>query len=185
MRLSRHPLGARAICLVALSACGDGSGPGEDRESVQYQFALAAFGVDSTEERERTYDCLLYGFFAVPTPVMSEGTVRFPITVERHMGERRGDHQEATSADSVIGEGVLEYSGLGGDSLAFTLAAGPYSVTLGPGGVDPSQPGEYSGAWTCGPGVPLATDSTLGAYGYDPNLELPGTWRVSELVPFE
>jgi hypothetical protein len=33
--------------------------------------------------------------------------------------------------------------------------------------------------------VPLAHDSTLGAYEYDPNLELPGTWRVSELRPVE
>jgi hypothetical protein len=41
----RQHLGASRICLLVLFGCSDGPGPGEEIEIVQYQFALAAFGV--------------------------------------------------------------------------------------------------------------------------------------------
>ena len=66
-----------------------------------------------------------------------EGIVRFPITIQRYMEERSGTHVESTMADSSITEAVLEYSGLGSDSLSFTLGPGSYTVTLGPGGPEP------------------------------------------------
>jgi hypothetical protein len=172
-----------AMAALAVVSCGDGTGPGE--ASVHYQFALAAFGGDTTAERARSYDCFVYGFFEIPRPLPVNGTVRFPVKVERRLFERRGNHDEATRADSSIAEGVLEYTGLGDDSLEFVLAAGPYTVSLGPGGLAPSRPPEYAGQWTCGPDVPLAQDSTLLAYGFDPNLQIPGTWRWSELRPIE
>jgi hypothetical protein len=111
--------------------------------------------------------------------------VRFPVKVERRLFERFGNHDETTRADSSIAEGVLEYTGLGDDSLQFVLAAGPYTVSLGPGGLAPNPPPEYAGDWTCGPDVPLAQDSTLLAYGFDPDLQIPGTWRWSELQSIE
>jgi hypothetical protein len=111
--------------------------------------------------------------------------VRFPVKVERRVFERRGNHDETTRADSSIAEGVLEYTGLGDGSLQFVLAAGPYTVSLGPGELAPFPPPEYEGEWTCGPDVPLAQDSTLLAYGFDPNLQIPGTWRWSELQSIE
>jgi hypothetical protein len=166
---------------VALAAaCG--TGPDEKRDTVQYQFALAAFGGDTTADRARYYDCVVAGFFQLPKPVPLNGTVRFPVTISRHLSEQRGTHSETTSADSIISEAVVEYTGLGGDSLSFTLGAGPYVITLGPGAEVPRS-GEYAGSWSCDVEVPLAGDSTLGAYGYDPNLEIPGTWRISELLP--
>jgi hypothetical protein len=127
LNMLRQYLGASGICMLAFSACSDGPGPNEETETVQYQFALAAFGGDSTVERVRSYECLVHGFFTVPSPVVLQGSVRFPLTVERRMGERRGRHVESTSADSTVEEALLEYSGLGGDSLTFTLGAGSYS----------------------------------------------------------
>lgn len=176
---------AAVLCSLAVVGCGDGPGPDDEVGAAHFQFALAAFGGDTTPERVRSHDCLVFGFFQVPLPVETQGTVRFPITIHRNLGEQRGTHLESTSADSTVGEAVLEYSGLGDDSLQFTLGAGPYTITLGPGSKVPSEPNEYAGDWTCGPDVPLANDSTLLAYGFDSDLELAGTWRVSELVPFE
>ena len=167
---------------VALVA-GCGTGPDEKRDTVQYQFALAAFGGDTTADRVRSYDCVVAGFFQLSKPVPLNGTVRFPVTVSRHLTEQRGTHSETTSADSTISEAVVDYTGLGGDSLRFTLGAGPYVITLGPGAGIPTEPGEYAGPWSCDVEVPLARDSTLSAYGFDPNLEIPGTWRISELLP--
>jgi hypothetical protein len=181
----RQRLTAGGMCLLAVAGCDDGPGPGEEQRTVSYQFALAAFGEDSMAERVRYYQCVVHGFFAVAIPLVPQGSVRFPLMIERQMAERRGSHFETTSADSLVEDALLTYSGLGDDSLTFTLGAGPYAIALGPGGQDASAPGEYSGPWTCGAGVPLATDSTLGAYGYDPSLELAGTWRVSELLPVE
>jgi len=180
-RLASH-LGAVS---VAAAGCGDGSGPDDPPSTVHYQFALAAFGGDTTPERARAYDCFLYGFFDLPLSAPANGTVRLPIRVERRLFETRGSHSESTLADSTIGEGVLEYTGLGEDSLQFVLTAGPYSASLGPGGLVPNPPPEYAGEWTCGPDVPLAQDSTLLAYGYDAGLAIPGTWRVSEIQPVE
>lgn len=181
----RRPYLDLASIGILLVGCGDGTGPDIPPATVQYQFALAAFGGDTTPERARAYDCFLYGFFEVPVPVAPDGIVRFPITVERRWFETRGSHSEATLADSSISEGVLEYTGLGQDSLRFALAAGPYNISLGPGVLVPDPPPEYSGAWTCGSDVPLAQDSTLLAYGYDAGITMPGTWRVSEIQPFE
>jgi hypothetical protein len=168
-----------AMAALTVAGCSDRTEPGAF--PVQYQFALAAFGGDTTAERARSYDCLLYGYFDIPQPVPANGTVQFPVTVERRLYERRGKHDEMTRADSSIAEAVLEYTGLGDISLRFVLAAGPYTVSLGPGALAGFPPQEYSGDWTCGPDVPLARDSTLLAYGYDPDLQIPGTWRVSEL----
>ena len=177
----RHQLYAAGICIAGVSGC-NGTNPGES-DTVQYQFALAAVGADTTPQRIRSFYCSVFGFFMVDKPVAGEGIVRFPITIQRYMEERSGTHVESTMADSSITEAVLEYSGLGSDSLSFTLGAGSYTVTLGPGGTSPNYGPEYSGQWTCGPDVPLANDSTLRAYGFDPNLMLAGDWRVSETLP--
>jgi hypothetical protein len=172
-----------AVAVAAAVSCGDGRTEPDHDIPVRYQFALAAFGGDTTPERARSYDCLVYGYFEIPEPVPASGTVRFPVKVERRLFERRGNHDALTRADSSIAEGVLQYTGLGDDSLQFVLAAGPYTATLGPGELAPYPPPEYAGDWTCGPDVPLAQDSTLLAYGFDPSLEVSGTWRVSELQP--
>lgn len=164
-------------------AAGCGTGPDEKSGTARYQFALAAFGGDTTTDRVRSYDCVVAGYFQLPKPVPLNGTVRFPVTINRRLSEQRGTHSETTSADSTISEAVLEYTGLGGDSLSFTLGAGPYVITLGPGAGVPTEPGEYAGPWSCDVEVPLARDSTLSAYGYDPNLAMPGTWRISALQP--
>ena len=171
-----------AIAGVA-AGCGDGTGPNQG--PAHYQFALAAFGGDTTTDRARSYDCSLSGFFELPRPVPASGTVRFPVRVQRRLFESRGTHNEMTEADSSIAEAVLEFTGLGDDSLRFALAAGPYTVSLGPGGLASNPPPEYTGDWTCSPDVPLAQDSTLLAYGHDASLQLFGTWRLSELLPVD
>ena len=177
----RQQLCAAGFCIAAVSGC-NGTGPGESN-LVPYQFSMSAIAGDTTPERIRTYYCSVFGFFTVEKPVAREGTVRFPVMVQRYLDERRGSHVESTMADSSFAEAVLEYSGLGGDSLSFTLGAGSYTVTLGPGGTKPDYAPEYSGPWTCGPGFPLANDSTLNAYGFDADLTLSGDWRVSETPP--
>jgi hypothetical protein len=127
----------------------------------------------------------MYGFFQVPRPVVSSGVARFQLRVERRLFESSGRHAESTLADSTIAEAELEYSGLGEGTLSFALIAGPYTTTPGPGVSTTGFPTEYRGDWTCGPEVPLSQDSTLLAYGYDPDLHLAGNWRVFELVPIE
>jgi hypothetical protein len=170
-------------CSIAIAAiCGCGTGPGES-DKVEYQFSLAASATDTTPERIRSLYCSVFGYFMVDKPVAAEGTARFPVRIERYMDERSGSHVESTMADSSIGEVVLEYSGLGGDSLSFTLGAGSYTETLGPGAIDPTNGPEYSGPWICGPSFPLSNDSTLVAYGFDPNLLLAGDWRVTQSLP--
>src|SRR6476469_965651 len=90
---------ASQLAFAGITAgCGNGTGPNEG--PVHYQFALAAFGGDTTPERARSYDCLLYGFFDIPRPVPASGTVRFPVRVERRLFESRGTHNEMTHADS-------------------------------------------------------------------------------------
>lgn len=168
---------------VALATAGCGTGPEDQRDTVYYQFALTAFGGDTTAERARSYDCIVTGSFQLSIPAPVSGTAHFPITLTRRLIEQRGTHSEITSADSTITDAVLEYDGLDSDSLTFTLGAGPYVVALGPGAGVATQQGEYAGPWSCGPEVPLARDSTLGAYGYDPALEIPGTWHISEERP--
>src|SRR3954471_13260825 len=171
------------VVAFAGAGCGDGTDP--SRRPVDYQFALAAVGGDTTPERARTYDCTMYGYFRIPQPVSPSGTARFPVYLERRLFETRGDHSETTSADTSITEAVLDYTGLGGDSLQFVLGAGSYTVSLGPGGRAFGTPAEYAGDWSCGPEVPLGQDSTLLAYGYGASLRLPGTWRVSEILPID
>jgi|SRR5215213_5107700 len=176
-------LGGLVAAVVLGAGCGNGTGPGGNQ--VQYQFGLSAFGSDTTVERVRGYECFLYGFFNLPLPLAADSLVRFPITVQRRLFETRGTHTEVTSADTAIAEATLSYTGLGEDSLQFLLSAGAYTVTLGPGGFAPGNPTEYSSEWSCSPDVPLGQDSTLLAYGYDPDLSIPGTWRLSELLPIE
>jgi hypothetical protein len=171
--------------LVALAGTGCGNGTDPSRRPVDYQFALAAVAGDTTAERARTYDCSVYGHFSLPQPLSPAGTVRFPVRVERRLFESRGSHTEMTSADTNISELVLDYTGLGDDSLQFVIGAGSYTVSLGPGGRALGSPTEYAGDWSCGPEVPLGQDSTLLAYGYGASLRLPGTWRVSEILPID
>jgi hypothetical protein len=169
------------VGMVTLIA-GCGTDPSR-RDAVHYLFGLVASGADTTAERARYYDCFVTGSFQVPIPLTVSGTVHFPVTVTRRLSEQRGTHSELTTADSTIADAMLEYDGLGSDSLTFTLGAGPYVVALGPGAGVPTSQGEYAGPWTCDVTVPLAGDSTLGAYGYDPTLEIQGTWRISEDRP--
>jgi hypothetical protein len=171
--------------LLALAGAGCGGGIDPSRIPVEYQFALNAVGGDTTVERARTYDCTIYGYFRIPQPLSPSGTARFPVYLERRLYETRGEHFETTSADTSIAEAVLDYTGLGGDSLQFVLGAGSYTVSLGPGGRTFNNPTEYAGDWSCGPEVPLGQDSTLLAYGYGASLRLAGTWRVSEMLPID
>jgi hypothetical protein len=176
MIAARH-LGASGIFLMALSACG--TGPGE-REFFQYYLSLTAFARDTAPGGTRTYECTASAFFDVPEAQLPEGTVRFPLTINRRLIDQQGSHLEMTSADTTIAEVVLQYAGLGEDSLSFTLGAGSYTLSVGLQAE--TYPGEHSGPWTCGPDVPLAQDSTLLAYGYDPNVQVPGTWRIGEII---
>ena len=179
-----RPLRALALGVLIMAAgCNDGTGPAAG--PIQFQLALQAFGRDSTAERWSEYSCSIYGSFQVARPLAANGTVTFPARVERLLVELRGNHIEHTRADTSIAEAELVYSGLGQNSLSFVLTAGPYTASLGPGGISSTSAGGYSGDWTCGADVPLAQDSTLLAYGYDAALLPPGRWEVFELQPFE
>ena len=174
-RLLATPL---ALAMV-LAGCGSDPNDGP----VQYQIGLSAFGSDTTDEGVRHHGgCQVYGSFEIARPVPASGTIRFPVRVQRDLHEMRGKHSESTNADSTIAEGVLDYVGLGDDSLRFTLGAGPYTATLGPGAF---ASGAYSGEWICGPEVPLAQDSTLLEYGYQADRQIVGTWLMMELIPIE
>jgi hypothetical protein len=179
MNAARH-LGAGGIFLMAFSACG--TGPGE-REFFHYSLSLTAFARDTAVGGTRTHECTASAFFDVQKAQLPEGTVRFPLTIHRGLIDQQGGHVEMTSADTSIAEVVLQYAGLGEDSLSFTLGAGSYTLTVGLQAE--TYPGEHSGPWTCGPDVPLAQDSTLLAYGYDPNVQVPGTWRIAEIIMIE
>jgi hypothetical protein len=169
--------------LVAICALMAGCGTDPSRDDVQYQIALSATGGDSTAVRVRSVDCVIGGFFAVASSSPSSGTVHFPVSVSRSLIERTGSHFEQTSADTTITDAVLDYTGLDGGSPTFTFGAGSYTVALGQGAPVPTEPGEFTGPWTCGPDVPLGQDSTLGAYGYDSNQPIGGTWRVTQMRP--
>ncbi len=174
LRLVSYLLGANGVVT--------GCGTDPSRGNVQYQIALSAGGGDSTAARVRTFDCVIAGFFEVASGVPN-GTVHFPVSVSRSLIDRSGSHFEQTSADTMIADAVLDYTGLDSESPTFTFGAGSYTVALGEGAPAPTQPGEFTGPWTCGPDVPLAQDSTLGAYGYDSNQPIGGTWRVTEMRP--
>ncbi len=156
---------------LALAGCGEN----EPNRVASYQFMLVAQASDTTVDRVRTHDCLVHGFFDLTRPVPPSGTVRFPVQVFRNLQEISGTHIELTAADTTIAEVVMDYVGLGEESLQFTLGVGPYTATLGPGSLSNA---EYTGVWTCSPEIPLAQDSTLLAYGYDADLAIVGTWRV-------
>jgi hypothetical protein len=165
-----------------ISGCG--TAPSKS-DVVHYQVALSATGGDSTADRVRTVDCVIGGFFDVASSDLDNGVAHFPVSASRSLIERTGSHFEQTSADSTIADAVLNYTGLGTGSPTFTFGAGSYTVTLGKGAVVPTEQGEFTGPWSCGPEAPLAEDSTLGVYGYDPNQPIEGTWRVTEMRPFE
>jgi hypothetical protein len=159
-------------------ALGCGTDPTKS-DAILYQFALLGTRTDSTTDRIRDFFCAIDGHFDVPSS-QSSGTVQFPVRVVRILSERSGTHNEQTSADTTISAAVMDYAGLGSDSLRFTFGAASYTVALGPAA---GLGGEYSGPWTCGPDVPLAQDSTLNAYGYDANEVLEGTWQITEERP--
>lgn len=176
----RHHLGASGICVLALSGCG--TGPGES-DSIMYYLELSAFANDTAPGGRRIHECTASTFFNVQRTQLPDGTARFPLTIHRGLIEQQGAHQETTSADTSIAEVVLQYAGLGQDTVRLTLGAGSYTLTVGPQAE--TYPGQYSGPWVCGPDVPLAHDSTLAAFGYNPDVQVPGTWSISEIIPIE
>jgi hypothetical protein len=174
----------RFLVLGSLGLALPGCGTEPDRGNLAYySLSLAAYVGDTTPERIRFHDCRVRGDFSLETPVPHNGTVRFPVTISRTLTEHSGKHSEFTSADTSITQAVPEYTGLNQDTLRFTFGAGAYAVTPEPGGR--RYYADWSGGWTCGPDLPLANDSTLAAYGYDPNLQIPGRWEVMELIPIE
>jgi hypothetical protein len=166
--------------LSCLAGC---SGP-DDPTIAAYQVYLSASSSDTTAQRIRTHDCTASGHFTVPLPVEPTGTVELRLLIRRTLTEYSGTHAELTSADTVVDAALLAYDGLGEGSMSFSLTAGSYSLAPAAGDRSASYP-EYAGDWTCGPDLPLAHDSTLAAYGYDPNLDIPGTWHISENLPIE
>ena len=56
---------ASYLVTVALAGTGCDNGTDPSRRPVEYQFALAAVGGDTTAERARTYDCTMYGYFRI------------------------------------------------------------------------------------------------------------------------
>jgi hypothetical protein len=173
------------VLILATTALATGCGTGPDDPLIaSYQVFMYAVGSDTTAERVQSYDCIVTGSFTINTPVPPSATVHFPLNISRTLSEIRGTHREFTSADSTVGDAVLEYSGLGEASLSFSLTAGPYVVSLGPGANVPAT-AEYTGPWTCGPDLPLAQDSTLNAYGYDGSRQISGDWRISENFPID
>ena len=174
---------ARTVLVGLLSFLAGCNNP-DDPTIAAYQVYFVAFGGDTTPERARTYECAVSGHFTVPLPLEPNGTVGVNLLITRSLSDQSGDHRELTSADTVVSQAELAYDGLGENSLSFSLTAGPYSLAPPPGARIPSS-AEYGGDWTCGPEVPLAQDSTLMFYGYDPNIQIPGVWRISENLPFE
>jgi hypothetical protein len=107
------------------------------------------------------------------------------VIVSRELAESSSSHFETTPVDTSFDEAVMDYAGLGTGTLTGTFGAGSYSITLAPATPAIGEAGTYVGPWSCGPDVPLAQDSTLAAHGFDPALELPGTWRLEEERPIE
>jgi hypothetical protein len=176
----------RTIVLLASLGGLGGCGTGPDRQDmVGYFFYMTASAADTTAERIRTHGCTVNGSFQLPNPAPANGTVRFALTLNRNLMEESGRHFENTLADTSVAEAVLQYAGLGDNELSFTLGAGPYTISPPAGTPNLGEAGSYSGLWSCGPDFPLAQDSTLGAYGLDPTLQLDGVWTVQEIRPID
>ncbi len=172
--------GIAVVAAIALGGCGTEPG---DSDTVDYWFDLQASLRDSTAERIRIYNCAATGSFSLSKPLAASGTTSFRVLINRSLTEHRGAHAEFTSADTSFSDAVLDYTGLGEDTLQFTFGAGAYTVTPEPGAL--GNQAEYSADWSCGPDFPEAQDSTLNAYGFDSGLVIPGIWRIQEIVPFE
>jgi hypothetical protein len=174
-----------ALLALAGGCAGGGTEPAEERPT-SYQFALAAFGTDTTPEGVRDYECVLGGYFTLPTPLPDAGTAVFPVRAWRALRERHGtQHYEQTTTDTTIEAATLEFTGLRTATVRLRLRAGPYAADLAAGREAAGAPREHAGPWRCDGAFPLARDSALARYGQDPDLALDGTWRLSELQPFE
>jgi hypothetical protein len=171
-----------ALGIIALMGCGTGP---DDPDLVFYTFDLTASARDSTADRIRVTDCALSGSFTLARPVPLSGTVRFSVSITRSLDEHQATFGEFITADTSVSEAVLDYTGLGDDTLQFTFGAGNYMVTPAAGATSPFNPTMYSADWSCGPDFPLGQDSTLNAHGYDSNLAIPGLWRIQEILPIE
>jgi hypothetical protein len=174
-----RPAIAVLVGLGGATACGTGP---DQPDTVEYYLSMNASISDTTPERIRTFTCSVSGTFQLTNPPPASGTLTFQANVIRSLDEQSGQHFESTRADTSYSDAVLSYSGVGDDTLTFTLGAGAYTVSPGPGEIL-AQESAYAGGWICGPDFPLAQDSTLGAYGFDPALELEGVWEIQEMIP--
>jgi hypothetical protein len=178
-RQRMRPTIAVLLALGGATACGTGP----DRpNTVEYYLNMNAYSSDTTSQRIRTFVCSVSGTFQLTNPAPASGSLTFQASVIRSVDEQSGHHFETTRADSSYSDAVLSYSGIGGDTLSFTLGAGAYTVSPAPGELL-AQERAYAGSWICGPDFPLAQDSTLGAYGFDPAVELEGVWQIQEIIP--
>jgi hypothetical protein len=176
----------RVIALLASVGGISGCSSGPDQPTVlSYNLYMNAHASDTTPERIRTLSCLLEGNFQLENPAPMSGNLGLALTITRMLEEQSVQHFENTRADTIFSDVTLQYSGLGGNTLNFTLGGGPF--TLGPlsGDLTFGQAGIYSGTWNCGPEFPLAQDSTLGAFGYDANAQLDGVWQIQEIRPID
>lgn len=176
MRLSLGML----VTLGGVMGCGTGP---DHPATLGYFLNMNASISDTTPERIRTFTCGVSGSFQLPNPAPASGTVRFAASVTRTVDEQGGRHFETTRADTTYTDAVLAYSGLGDDSLGFTLGAGAYTVSPDSGGLSQVEPDTYFGSWSCGPDFPFSQDSTLSVYGLDPNLQFDGVWQIQKERP--
>jgi|tagenome__1003787_1003787.scaffolds.fasta_scaffold20623273_1 hypothetical protein len=174
-----RPAIAVLVGLGGVTACSTGP---DQPDTVEYYLSMNASISDTTPERIRTFNCAVSGPFQLLNPAPASGTVTFPVNVIRSVEEQSGQHFESTRADTSYSEAVLSYTGIGGDSLNFTLGAGAYTVSPDAGELL-AQEAAYAGSWICGPDFPLAQDSALGAYGFDPALEFEGVWEIQQMIP--
>jgi hypothetical protein len=127
MRLSIGML----MSLGGVMACGTGP---DHPATLGYFLNMNASISDTAPERIRTFNCGVSGLFQLPNPAPASGTVRFAASVTRTVDEQSGRHFETTRADTTYTDAVLAYSGLGDDTLGFTLGAGAYTVSPDSGG---------------------------------------------------
>ena len=173
--------------IVVLVGLGGMTGCGTDpnRPDLSYFVFMNASAEDTTAEGIRTFNCTVSGSFQLSNPAPADGSVTFGASLGRNLQLRNGQHFESTLADTSVADAVLQYSGLGSSTISFTLGAGPYTINPSPGEAAVGDPSTYTGAWSCGPDFPLAHDSTLAAYGFDPNRELDGIWQIMEVRPID